>query len=64
MTITLLPRSRLRLIDCAHAAIAAGEQLYSNGRALVRAAARPGPRWHRVSIGIRVRRFHHLQAPA
>ena len=55
MIVTILPRSRLRFIDCARAAVAAGQQLYSNGRALVSAPRKPGPDWFRV--GVRIRRF-------
>ncbi len=50
MIITYLPRSRLRLIDCAEVAAACGQRLYQNGRALVAATAKPGPGWVRVGI--------------
>lgn len=52
MIITILPRSRLRLIDAANAAAEAGQRLYSNGRALVAAARKPGPDWHRVGVHV------------
>ena len=48
--VTFLPPSKLRLIDAAQAAAAAGQLLYSNGRALVAAARKPGPTWHRVGV--------------
>jgi hypothetical protein len=50
MIVTILPKSRLRLIDCAQAAQQAGQRLYQNGKALVAAPATPGPGWHRVGI--------------
>ncbi len=53
MIITFLPKSRLRLLDCAQAAQAAGQRLYHNGRALVAAPAKPGPGWRRIGIIIR-----------
>jgi hypothetical protein len=52
MIITILPRSRLRLIDAATAAAEAGQRLYSNGRALVAAPRKPGPDWHRVGVHV------------
>ena len=57
--ITILPRSKLRLIDCARAALAAGQQLYCNGHVLVSAPRKPGPDWWRVGIHI-----HRLQEAA
>ncbi len=48
--VTFLPPSKLRLIDAVEAAMAAGQLLYSNGRALVAAARKPGPTWHRVGV--------------
>ena len=54
--ITFLPRSRLRLIDAATAAVAAGCCLYHNGRALVAAPRKPGPGWFRVGVRVVDRR--------
>lgn len=48
--ITILPRSRLKLSDCAEAACAAGQKLWWNGRALVAATQRPAQGWHRIGI--------------
>jgi hypothetical protein len=48
--ITIIPRSRLRLIDCADASQAAGQHLWWNGKALVAAPARPAAGWHRLGI--------------
>ena len=50
--ITFLPRSRLRLIDAATAALSVGCTLYQNGRALVAAPRKPGPGWFRVGVRI------------
>ncbi len=52
MVITLLPASRLRLIDAARAAVQAGCVLWCNGRALAAAPQRPGAHWHRVGVRI------------
>ena len=52
MIVTILPRSHLRLIDCAQAALAAGCLLYQNGRALVAAPRKPGPNWYRVGVRV------------
>lgn len=54
MIVTVLPKSRLKLFDCADAARKAGQHLYQNGRALVAAKANPGYGWHRVGIIKRV----------
>lgn len=48
--VTILPRSRLRLVDAAEAAFTAGQRLYFNGRALVVSARKPGPGWTRVGV--------------
>jgi hypothetical protein len=48
--VTFLPPSKLRLVDAAEAALAAGQLLYQNGRALVAASRKPGPSWHRVGV--------------
>lgn len=48
--VTILPRSRLRLIDCAEAAHQAGQRLWWNGKALVAAPNRPAAGWHRIGI--------------
>ena len=50
MIITLLPRSRLRLADCAQAAAQAGQYLWWNGRALVAAPRKPGAGWYRMGV--------------
>jgi hypothetical protein len=50
--VTILPASRLRLIDCARAALLAGCRLWSNGRALAAAPHRPAAGWHRVGVRI------------
>ena len=39
-----------QVIDAVEAAMAAGQLLYSNGRAMVAAARKPGPTWHRVGV--------------
>lgn len=54
MIITMIPRSKARVIDCAQAAYAVGNRLYHNGRVLVAAPRKPGPGWFRV--GVRVAR--------
>lgn len=51
-TITPIPASRLRLIDAARTAVAAGCRLWHNGRALVAAPHRPGAGWHQVGVRI------------
>ncbi len=48
--VTILPRSRLKLADCAEAACAAGQKLWWNGKALVAAPHRPAAGWHRIGI--------------
>jgi len=54
MIVTVLPKSRLKLFDCADAARKAGQNLYQNGRALVAARANPGRGWHRVGVIVKV----------
>lgn len=54
MIITVLPRNRLKLSDCAEAARLCGQRLYQNGRALVAAKSSPGPGWHRLGVIYRV----------
>lgn len=54
--VTYLPRSHVRLIDAAQAAIAAGCRLYHNGRALVASPRKPGPGWFRVGVRVVERR--------
>ena len=58
--VTILPRSKLRIIDCARAAVAAGQQLYSNGKVLVSAPRKPGADWFRV--GVQIKRFRRIAA--
>lgn len=48
--ITILPRSRLKLADCAEAAMTVGQKLWWNGKALVAAPQKPGAGWHRIGI--------------
>ncbi len=48
--VTILPRSRIKLSDCAEAARIAGQNLWWNGRALCAARQRPGAGWHRMGI--------------
>lgn len=56
MLITLLPPSRMRMIDAAQAAAANGSRLWTDGRTLVSAPRAPGPDWHRVGVRIIERR--------
>lgn len=50
MIVTVLPKSRLKLFDCADAARKDGQHLYQNGRALVAAKSNPGPGWYRLGV--------------
>lgn len=54
--ITYLPRSSVRMLDAAKAAVADGCRLYHNGRALVAAPRKPGPGWFRVGVRVVDRR--------
>ena len=54
--VTYLPRSRVRLLDAAQAAIAASCTLYHNGRVLISAPRKPGPGWFRVGVRVVERR--------
>lgn len=52
--ITILPRGKLRLIDCIDAAHDAGQQVYQRRGVLVAAKSKPGASWHRLGILRRV----------
>jgi len=54
--VTFLPRSQIRLIDAATAAVAAGCRLWHNGRVLVAAPHKPGAGWWRVGVRVVERR--------
>jgi hypothetical protein len=56
ISVTFVPRSSVRVVDVAEAAMAAGQGLYFKGHVVVQAAGKPGAGWTRVAVARRAGR--------